>query len=390
MDAAPRRTKRWPRKGRGFVLPATLVTLLLLLLLSTAVARLAAGDFRRSRDTRHTIAAREAADLAAHLILRDWESIGAETLAVGATTGTLPLALGSGARASSRVVRATDHLFWSVGLGEDGDSLAGTLARRGAHLAVRLAIPDVPLSAALTVRDSVTLAGAALVVGSDSTPMGWTGCAAPAPAAAVALPDTTRICDGGCGPGRAGGRVAGTPPLLADSAAALPSRYAAFGAESWQSLVAHAGLVLAPGAVVTPAPSVLGGRCDRALSSNWGDPTAPGSACGAYFPLVWARGDVEIRGGIGQGVLLAEGDVTLSAGALFAGLVIAKDDLLAVGTGGTIVGAAMAADVRPGTSDHTHLEGGARIQWSRCAVDRALQRSARPVPVRGRPWAAVY
>ncbi|HEX5633215.1 MAG TPA: hypothetical protein VFX50_08305, partial [Gemmatimonadales bacterium] len=137
-----------------------LATLLLLLLISTAVARLVTGDFRRSRDSRHTIAAREAADLAAHRILRDWEALGAETLAVGASTGILPLAVGSGARARSHVVRTTDHLFWSVGLGEAGDSLANTLARRGAQLAVRLAVPDVALSAALTARDSVTLAGA--------------------------------------------------------------------------------------------------------------------------------------------------------------------------------------------------------------------------------------
>jgi adhesin HecA-like repeat protein len=105
-----------------------------------------------------------------------------------------------------------------------------------------------------------------------------------------------------------------------------------------------------------------------------------------YTPLIWARGDVEIRGGIGQGLLLADGDVTLSAGALFAGLIITRDDLLSTGTGGTVFGAVLAGDDRTGSGDHSRLDGSSRVQRSACAVQQALERSARIVPVPRRSW----
>jgi hypothetical protein len=105
--------------------------------------------------------------------------------------------------------------------------------------------------------------------------------------------------------------------------------------------------------------------------------------------LIWARGDLEVRGGAGQGLLLVDGDLTLSQGARFVGVVITRDDLMSGSGGGSIVGLTLAADLRKGPGDHTTLADGVRIQLGRCAVDGVLRRSARLVPVVSRWWATV-
>ncbi len=96
-----------------------------------------------------------------------------------------------------------------------------------------------------------------------------------------------------------------------------------------------------------------------------------------------------MRGGTGQGVLLVDGDFTLSGGAMFAGVVITRDDLLSSGRGGTILGAALAGDAVVAAGDHTTLGGMTRVQRSHCAVEHALEWSARLVPLRQRAWAAL-
>jgi hypothetical protein len=105
--------------------------------------------------------------------------------------------------------------------------------------------------------------------------------------------------------------------------------------------------------------------------------------------VLWAQGDLEIRGGLGQGLLLVDGDFTLSQGAEFHGVVIARDDVRSGGGGGRVLGLAMAGDMRAGPGDHTTLGDGAQINLSRCAVHGALRRSARLVPLVRRWWAAI-
>lgn len=374
------------RARRGVALLASLVAILLLALVVVTVQQQARSDFRRTRDEPVARQAQHAADAGALDLVRRWRYVPHETLAVGGIIGpdTLPFAA---ARAVAYTVRTSPTNFWTVSEGRAGDSVARTLARRMVHAALRLAIPDLVADAAFTVRDSLTLAGAARVVGTDTTLAAWgASCPSPAPGAAVAMPDTMRLCDGWCGSGSGGGRVAGVPALLADSGAADTTRYRRFGREDWATLTRHAAVTLAPGAVVTPAPRVAGGACDRAAPDNWGAPGG-GGPCAAYAPLIWARGDLELRGGDGQGVLLVDGDLTLSAGARFVGVILVHDDVVSQGLGGTVLGAVLAEDANVAPGDHSLLDGASHIQRSRCAIDRALERSARLVRVRDRWWA---
>jgi hypothetical protein len=372
-------------RRRGVALLASLVAILLLALVAVTVQHQATSDVRRSRDEPIARRAQQAADAGAVDLLRRWGTIAHETLSVGGMIGPDTLHM-TAARAVATTVRTSPTGFWTVSEGHAGDSAAHTMARRRVQAAYRLAIPDLVADAALTVRDSLSLAGGARITGTDTTLAAWGAlCSATAPAAAVAMPDTMRLCDGWCGSGSGGGRVAGMPALVADSGAADTVRYRRFGGEDWASLARHATITLPPGAVVTPAPVVAGGACDRTAPGNWGEPGGSGP-CAAFAPLVWARGDVELRGGMGQGLLLVDGDLTLSAGTRFAGVILVRDDVVSQGSGGTVFGAVLAEDARIAPGDHSRLDGATLIQRSRCATDLALSRSARLRRVRDRWW----
>lgn len=376
-----------PAPPGGVALLSALVAIILLAVLAAGAMHLGRGDFQRSRDERVARQAGNAADAGAYDLLRRWPLVPHEALPVGAVLGPDTVQL-AGGTAVARAVRASRTTWWVTSAGRAGDSLARTLARRAVAVALRLAIPDIPANAALVVRDSVAVAGSARVMGSDTLPSALAAhcpSAAPAPAAAIAMPDTTRLCDGTCGGGSVSGRITGAPPLLTDSSAALPARFRAFGPEHWATLTRHAAIVLPPGSVVTPAPAVSGGRCDRARADNWGDPSGSG-ACATYAPLIWATGDLRLQGGAGQGVLLVDGDLVLEAGARFSGVVIALDDVVSAGAGGTLLGAVLAADARVAAGDYSRLDGSTLVQRSSCAAALALEWSARLVPVTQRAW----
>ena len=372
---------------RGVALLTALTALILISLATLGLFHLSLGEARRSRNDAFAVQAAAAADAGALSLIRDWRLAPWDTMAVGDTMATRTLAFAT-ARATIRGTRISPFVWHVVSAGESGDSASLTLARRSVNALLRLAVPDLPADAALTVRDSVRLSGSARVVGSDTAAGPWAvGCTAGLAGSAVASPDTTRICDGSCAT-HSGTRALGAPALLVDPLAAVPARYTSFGAETWNTLTSHAQVVLAAGSVVTPSPSVVGATCDWSVIDNWGDPTA-GTPCGSYAPLIWAQGDLEMRGGVGQGVVLVDGDFTLSGGAVFHGVIIARDDLLSAPGGGTIVGMAMAGDARTGPGDHTALGDGVHIQLGRCAAQGAARRSARLVPIVRRWWAAL-
>jgi hypothetical protein len=374
-------------KRRGIALLSALVALVLTSLAMVALFHLAVGESRRARSDVHGVQAAAAADGGLLTTVRDWPTNAWDTLRVGDTLPAVVHRFAS-ARAVVQGMRISEFVWHVVSSGESGDSAARTLARRRVNALFRLAVPDLPVEAALTARDSVSLRGSALVVGADSSGgIGGVACPPGSPGAAVATPDTTAVCDGSCAQ-HSGIRALGAPALLQDTLAGDSLRYLRFGAEDWALLTAHAHAVLPAGIVVTPAPQVTQGRCDPTVGSNWGDPTGV-SLCASHAPLIWARGDLEVRGGAGQGLLLVDGDLTLSQGARFVGVVITRDDLMSGSGGGSIVGLTLAADLRKGPGDHTTLADGVRIQLGRCAVDGVLRRSARLVPVVSRWWATV-
>jgi hypothetical protein len=105
------------------------------------------------------------------------------------------------------------------------------------------------------------------------------------------------------------------------------------------------------------------------------------------LPVISALGDLTVRGGTGQGIIVASGDVRFENGAMFAGLVVAADDFLTGAGGGTVLGAVLAGDARRGTGDHTRIASGGIVRRASCRIRQARLAAASPVRVRDRWWA---
>jgi hypothetical protein len=111
--------------------------------------------------------------------------------------------------------------------------------------------------------------------------------------------------------------------------------------------------------------------------------------CGGWFPIIYAEGDLEIAANeTGQGILLVEGDLDISGTHIFYGPVIIKGTLWASGggAGGHFLGGVTAANV---VLEETRITGNAVVEYSSCAVSRAVLNNAsltRARPLENRSW----
>jgi hypothetical protein len=105
------------------------------------------------------------------------------------------------------------------------------------------------------------------------------------------------------------------------------------------------------------------------------------------LPGRFVAGDLALAGGRHLGLLVVDGDLTLSGGAEVIGAVVARGAIRLQGRGGTITGLAVAssAQVLPGAVPP-------RPAWrfSRCAAARALGSAAPGKLLPGRSWVPLY
>ena len=354
---------------RGLALPAAIFTLVIIALF---VAGSAFGAMQEARASLGTLAERsalETAEYGATAVLRDWDRRWNVSTPVGQTLGPFVHTLSSGATATVRLTRTSLTTWWVISEGTTGTA-APREARRSVNTLFRLDLVPGVTDAALAVTDSATVTGTGAVIGTDSVEAtGVCASLTSVAAAGVAAPDTTRVTGISA--------IIGVPPLVTDSAAAM------LVAKLDSTLVAD--IVLPDGAIVTPAPLLLGSGCDTTVVTNWGDPG--GGPCASHFPLIRAMGDVIVRGGTGQGILIAAGDVQFENGATFSGIVTPRDDFVTGSGGGTVLGAVIAGDAHRGAGDHTVVGSGSRIQRSTCRVLQARLAAAYPTRITQRWWA---
>jgi hypothetical protein len=98
--------------------------------------------------------------------------------------------------------------------------------------------------------------------------------------------------------------------------------------------------------------------------------------------LIYSPGDLVVDGGRGEGMLIVDGSLTLQAGFEFFGVVLVRGALFGGPGGGRITGAVLLAQQR----DSASTLDGIAIDFSRCAVRKALLELARPVPIAERSW----
>lgn len=354
----------------GLALPAAVFTLAVIALFIAGSAFAATQEARASVGALAERLALEAAEYGAAAVLRDWDPAWNVTTPIGQTLGTVSHTLPGGAASVVRLTRTSATTWWAVSEGTAGGTVVRRAARRSVNATFRLDLPPDAVQAALGVADSARITGSGAVVGTDSVEfLGSCAGMTPAPTAGVASPDTMRIVAPGAG-------ITGTPPLLPDST--ISARVASLAT----ALVAD--IVLPAGAIVTPAPLVSAGVCDTLAALNWGDPG--GGPCATHLPVIKALGDLTVRGGTGQGIIIASGDIVFESGAVFAGLVVAHDDYVTGSGGGMVLGAVLAGDARRGPGDHSVVANGGLIWRSSCRLRQARLAAAPPVRIKARWW----
>ena len=285
---------------------------------------------------------------------------------------------------SATITKMTNSFYYVdvTGVVSRGGPLrAGASHEMGVIAHVTSADLDPP--AALTTRGSILVRGDAEVIGQDVDPPLWGMCTEPPgdkPGIATDLTSTVGT--------QGQGTITGTPPVLQDPSIA-DSTFTQFGGVDWDEMILMADVRPSPGSL-NIGPSLNGnGTCNTSDVENWGHPESPGHACENYFPIIFVNGDANIQaGGLGQGILLVAGDLNLRGNFSFYGVIIVQGSFETQGNGNRVYGGVLAGNATLGGQI---LTGGSEVQYSNCAVQRAIFNPSltRARPLRNRSWVDV-
>ena len=258
-------------------------------------------------------------------------------------------------------------------------------ASRRVGVTVRLVRADLAPPAALTTRGPTDLSGTAEVHGEDENPPAWGAmCTAPLQDKPGILTDNAGQVDT-----QGSAEITGDPAVEEDTSIA-DSTFTKFGDLTWDELTDMADIRLAGGSLSTLGPdSTNAGLCNtgQAFTTNWGNPENPGAACFGWYPIIHVTGNANIQsGGVGQGVLLVDGDLDLRGNFIFYGIIIVQGSMGTQGSGNRIYGGVMASNA---DFDSQSLVGGSVVTNSTCAVSRVIRENSsltRVRPLAARSW----
>lgn len=349
------------------------------------VGALVAGAFfvgmQEQRVGRNTIKLEQAfssAEQGAQLAVANWNAQGYNQLAFGDSVtfgGTISGRRGW-YRGSIRRMNRLLYLVRSEGFGPD------SATRQQVGLLVRLRPVEVDIAAALETQGATKIGGSSQIDGNDNPPGGWS-CPPNQPALpGIRITDSTQITTSGCG----GLSCVDGSVKVEEDPNINDSTLTTFGDATFDDLKSMATKIV-PGGNYQIDWAASGGQCNTALVTNWGDPDNPTGVCGSYFPIIWVDGDISINGDVGQGVLVVDGNLNVQGGFNFYGPVIVRGALSTQGTGGHFNGGVVAANIN---LDQNSVLGDAVINYSSCALVKALNSSAPGSLMQERSWVTLY
>jgi hypothetical protein len=349
---------------------------------------------------RNSVYAAEAADAAeagASNVLADWDQFNLNNIANGDSV-SVPLTQSLGARVTvtPKVIRLNDDLFLVRTIATRTTPGGSVLAQRTVATMARLTYVTATAKAAVTVTKPIKFNGNSFnVIGNDSVPKGWageTGCSTGGDQAGIRSATTTGAASAD------NDNLFGVPPQIASDPTVTTDFFNMFGDVTFADLTKSADIILP---LTTPyngaAPSLTAGvpqRCNTSDQLNWGEPHRNGAGytaqCVNYFPIIYGSG-AQLKlaaGGRGQGLLLVEGDLEIAGGFEWTGLIVAKGGIKISGNGNKITGALLAQDVA--LDDQNSISGNTTLQFSSCALSKAIKGSAFAEPLGQRSWVQVY
>ena len=350
--------------------------------------------------SRYAAEAAQAAEAGTSAVLADWDSYSLNNSAVGGTTPIGTFKVNKKASYMTTVRRLNTELFLINTTGSRTSANGTVLSQRTIGNLVRLLYANANAKAAVTVTKPITFNGNAFGInGYDSIPKGWDK-------------DSLGNADPNCtkGPDQAGIRSAtttganngdltkidGNPEVVANDPTVTNDFFNIFGDVTFDELKKSADIVISATTPQQPAPTLYAAapfRCNVSDDNNWGEPRRTVGyikACSTYFPIIYASGSqLKMSGGSrGQGLLLIEGDLEVTGGFEFSGLIVAKGGIKLTGTGNKVTGALLAQNVA--IDDKNTVSGNTSLQFSSCAVNKAVQGSANASPLANRSWVQLY
>ncbi len=391
---------RTPRLNdeRGMALAVAIFALVVIGALVAGAIVTGRLEQRTGRNTVYAAEAAQAAEAGTTAIMADWDQFNLNNLPKNTPTKLTTMSWGQSSMYASftpTVTKLNDELFLVQSLGTRSTSAGKILSQRVVATLARLTFVTATAKAAVTVTKPVKFNGNAFeVIGNDSVPQGWAGeagCTTGADMAGIRSATTT-----GAG-NQDTDNIWGNPAQVPNDPTVTNDFFNIFGDVTFDELKKSADIVLTSSSPYTSVgPSLTLGlplRCNTGDPLNWGEPhRGLGSItqCNNYFPIIYASGSqLQLTGGgRGQGLLLIEGDFVVAGGFEFTGLIVAKGGIKVNGNGNKITGALLAQDVS--IDDDNSISGNTTLQFSSCALSKAIKGSAFAEPLAYRSWAQLY
>lgn len=366
---------------RGIALLMSIIAIVVVGGLLIGVAHSARLENRQAQNTGAMAQAFAVTELGLSETVADWYAGNFNSMAVmdeAPIAGASPQGVGT---YTGNIQRLSQELFF---LDVTGTSTGGRARQRlGTFVKLRPLVFEI--TASLTSRGAVARSGNGQISGTDLPPAGWAACGGTGNEAGIRVPSGGMVNDGGCS-----SCIEGNPRIEVDPSID-DGTFFDFGDMDWNALTELAtktGFTLLQPPI---GPTVNGdGSCNTGDPNNWGDPLNPTSTCGSYFPIIYAPGNLRLNVGVGQGILLIDGDLVVNGTFEFYGIAIVRGSMTTQGGGAGSIhfrGGVMAANV---LLDDNRIGGNAQIQYSSCAVKRAETVAGIGSQLRSRGWLQLF
>jgi len=380
------------RNEGGIALAVAIVALAIVGALVAAAMFAGTQEQRVGENARRMQESFGVAELGAGEVVRSWNITSYNTMldypldSVAVAASATPNKTGS---YHGYVYKMNGNVYLVDVTGRDTASATGAIAGGGARQRIGVLTKIIPLqfraSGALVSQGKLRISDIT-IDGYDSVPHGWTNCGPPS----AGVPGIH--VDSGSNVGSKAAVVVGNPPSVANNLA-QDSTFTNFVTETYATLSARANIVYNGAWAPSPHPIVTNGKCDQSVNTNWGDALNPNAPCGNYFPVIHVIGDLHIFNGVqGQGILLVDGKVDIAGAFAWAGILIAGDNLKTgggIGGSPTFQGTVLSADKTGMKSKADTLEA-SNIQYSSCAITRAIQGTSTTRLMRSRGWVQLF
>jgi hypothetical protein len=338
---------------------------------------------RAADNTRKIERAFSVAEAASAEVIRTWTPATYNLNAAGTTTAIAQAQspLGAGTYQGSVTKLSSKTLFLDLTAWDSANSrLRAGGARQRIGTLLRIVPINVDIQSALTTLGPVAFGGGNVFIdGNDALPPTFPSANCPPLGAPKAGIRAQKVGD----LPMSSGQYTGSPNSIV-SPALDTSALTQYGTTNFAMLAAQRSVKITPGTYATaPNPNAVTGPCVPGLT-NWGDGFNPNNACGSYYPVVYdsGAGTTTITGGQGQGILLVEGNLTVSGAWTFWGVVIVKGKFMTSGPASPKVYGAVLAGGIDFTS--TSGSGQAVVTYSSCALSRSMDAAGMATPARSR------